>query len=64
MKKHVFVFSGCGELLIGYHLLMVFNEEILGEGVKIMKMHWHETLVGVVENNAFHVFSIETTSEI
>ncbi len=60
MKNASFLFSpGCGELLIGYHILIVFNEQIVGEGVKIMKIDWHESLVGVHENNEFHVFPIQ-----
>ena len=52
MKSTYFLFfAGCGELLIGYHNLMVFNEQIVGEGVKIMKIDWHESLVGVHENH-------------
>ncbi len=43
---------------------MVFNEQLVGEGVKIMKIDCHETIVGVLKNNEFHVFSTQQTTEI
>ena len=36
----------------------------MDEGVKNMKIHMHETLVGVVKNNDFHVFSIRKRAEM
>ncbi len=43
---------------------MVFNEELMDEGVKSMKIHMHETLVGVVKNHDFHIFSIRKRAEM
>ena len=36
----------------------------MDEGVKNMKIHMHETLVGVVKNNDFHDFSIRKRAEM
>ncbi len=44
--------------------MVVFNEELMDEGVKNMKIHMHETLVGVVKNNDFHIFSIRKRAEM
>ena len=47
-----------------YDFLEVFNEEFMDEGVKHMKIHMHETLVGVVKNHDCHVFSIRKRVEM